>query len=219
MDCWTSHRTPKSLWMHGVRDLTRSPSCGTSRNSDGHTLLDTAETETLRPASNNSERKASLATSIWKTIRYNISKPFLNFQRFKRQSHYHGWQWGVMAGMCSCIVVLVINVALVIVGFMDRSKLGDCIATLLAGSAYEVQRTSTILHVAINILSTLLLSASNYTMQVLSSPTQAECIRAHERDSWLDVGIPSLRNVRYISPHRRLLWFALALSPVPLHLL
>ncbi|KAF2846689.1 hypothetical protein T440DRAFT_405013 [Plenodomus tracheiphilus IPT5] len=56
-------------------------------------------------------------------------------------------------------------------------------------------------------------------MQVVSAPTRAELVRAHSRRVWLHIGVPSLRNLRYISRARALVWFALFLSSVPLHLL
>ena len=90
---------------------------------------------------------------------------------------------------------------------------------LYVGSCREVSRLSLWIHLAINALSTLLLSASNYTMQVLVSPTREEIDRAHARRDWLDIGIPSFRNLRHISAVRVQLWSLLALSSVPLHLM
>ena len=74
-------------------------------------------------------------------------------------------------------------------------------------------------HMAINILSTALLGASNYTMQCLSAPTRTEIDQAHAKGVWLDVGIPSLRNLWNKATHRRWIWWALILSTIPLHLL
>lgn len=75
------------------------------------------------------------------------------------------------------------------------------------------------LHFAINVLSTLLLGASNYTMQCLTSPTREEIDRAHSRHVWLDIGIPSVRNLRNVARYRINLWWLLAVFGVPLHLL
>ncbi|KAI4197238.1 MAG: hypothetical protein LQ350_006069 [Teloschistes chrysophthalmus] len=74
------------------------------------------------------------------------------------------------------------------------------------------------LHLAINILGTALLSASNYCMQCLSAPNRQEVDRAHQRQVALDIGVPSLRNLRHISRKRLLLWILLAISSIPLHL-
>ena len=71
----------------------------------------------------------------------------------------------------------------------------------------------------INVLSTALLGASNYTMQCLTSPTRDEIDVAHARHDWLDIGTPSLRHLRKVSWDRIGLWWLLALSSIPLHLL
>ena len=56
-------------------------------------------------------------------------------------------------------------------------------------------------------------------MQVISSPTRKEVDIAHQKGRWLDVGIPSMRNLRGISWMRIVMWSILALSSIPLHLM
>jgi hypothetical protein len=56
-------------------------------------------------------------------------------------------------------------------------------------------------------------------MQIISSPTREEVDEAHRRHDWLDIGIPSVRNVRRISWTRIAMWWTLGLSSVPLHLM
>lgn len=73
------------------------------------------------------------------------------------------------------------------------------------------------LHLGINLLSTILLGASNYTMQCLSAPTRDEINKAHQQRIYLDIGVPSVRNLGRISQRRRRLWWLLALSSIPLH--
>ncbi|KAF2637831.1 hypothetical protein P280DRAFT_520953 [Massarina eburnea CBS 473.64] len=74
------------------------------------------------------------------------------------------------------------------------------------------------LHVVINVLSTMLLAGSNYTIQVLSSPTREDVDNAHAKGQWLEIGLLSPRNLRAIPWKRTLLWLTMALSSVPLHL-
>lgn len=71
---------------------------------------------------------------------------------------------------------------------------------------------------AINILSSLLLGASNNCAQLLSSPTRHDIDKAHAKGKWLDIGVPSVRNLGHISGWRVLLWALLFLSSIPLHL-
>ena len=75
------------------------------------------------------------------------------------------------------------------------------------------------LHLGINLLSTILLGASNYTMQCLSAPTRDEINNAHQQRISCDIGIPSVRNLGRISRRRRILWWMTALSSIPLHFL
>lgn len=70
-----------------------------------------------------------------------------------------------------------------------------------------------------NALGTLLLSGSNYCMQVLCAPTRRELDQAHAQGRWLDIGVPSFRNLWRISPKRVVVWWVLGLSSIPLHLL
>lgn len=56
-------------------------------------------------------------------------------------------------------------------------------------------------------------------MQCLSSPTRSEIDKAHGQGIWLDIGVPSVRNLRRLSTSRIVLWWVLAISSVPLHLL
>jgi hypothetical protein len=145
--------------------------------------------------------------------------PFVAADNWKRKSRFNGWQWGVLTGSIIGVLVLMTNCVFVVVGATSGSGYNKGIATLFTGSADEVSRISTLLHVVINVLSTLLLSSSNYAMQVLSAPTRMECVKAHQRGQWLDIGILSMRNIRFLAWQRKVLWFALGLSSVPLHLL
>lgn len=55
-------------------------------------------------------------------------------------------------------------------------------------------------------------------MQLLSAPTRVYIDRAHSSGHWLDIGIPSIRNLRFSDWKRRSLWLALCVSSIPLHL-
>ena len=93
------------------------------------------------------------------------------------------------------------------------------IATIQEGDCSMTKKLDLWLHLGINLLSTLLLGASNYTMQCLSAPTRDEINKAHRQRNFLDIGIPSVRNLRRISGRRMTLWWLLAMSSIPLHLM
>ena len=56
-------------------------------------------------------------------------------------------------------------------------------------------------------------------MQCLVAPSRKEVDIAHSKGIGLDIGVPSVRNLRHISRCRVFLWLALGLSTLPLHLL
>ena len=131
---------------------------------------------------------------------------------------FDGWRVGVTWCAGAAIFSLSINIIWMI---WAVAKFGapNGIGTMQAGSCNNSKNLSQWLHLAINGLSTLLLAGSNYTMQCLSSPTREEVDRAHAKEKWLDIGVPSVRNLFYITKTRCALWWLLAFSGIPLHLL
>lgn len=83
----------------------------------------------------------------------------------------------------------------------------------------SVGRLNTLLHLVINILSTLVLASTNLFMQVLNAPSRAELDNSHTRGSWLDIGVPSPRNTFRVSPFKTIMWLLFFLSSVPIHLI
>ncbi len=129
-----------------------------------------------------------------------------------------GYHFGVLCCALVAAAVFIINLT-VTIWAVSTSDVQNGLGTLYDGNC---KRTSTLTfwaHLAINILSTLLLGASNYSMQCLSSPTRSEIDKAHDQGIWLDIGVPSVRNLRRLSKNRIILWWLLAISSIPLHLL
>jgi hypothetical protein len=126
----------------------------------------------------------------------------------------------VLLATCCTIsgTVLVLNVAATI-AFGTRWKADQDLGRLYKGDCNVSQRLSLSLHLVINILSTLLFSSSNLCMQLLASPTRKEIDKAHKKWRWLDIGVPSIRNLRSIALDRRIAWVILGLSSAPLHFL
>lgn len=125
---------------------------------------------------------------------------------------------GVILCASTVAIVLVINMGITIWA-TTKHGLANGLGTIQDGSCQKTKHLSLWLHLVINALSTLLLGASNYCMQCLSSPTREEIDKAHARQVWLDIGVPSLRNLGKISKNRIVLWWLLAFSGIPLHLL
>ena len=135
---------------------------------------------------------------------------------------YTGWHTGVLGCATSVIVVLLINVSLTIYAATNpeyKRPRENGIGTLYEGSCDKSRAIGLWLHLGINVLSTVLLSGSNYTQQCLAAPTRSEIDAAHARRRWMDIGVPSVRNLFRIKPERRFLWIAIGITSIPLHLL
>jgi hypothetical protein len=126
---------------------------------------------------------------------------------------------GILLGSCMSLIVLAANIAILVLGATRGRGFENGFAVPISGMAEEMSWWSSAIHIFINALSTLLLAASNYTMQVLSSPTRKDIDKAHAKYGHLDIGVLSTRNLGRI-PRRRLLLFTLmGLSSIPIHLL
>ena len=115
-------------------------------------------------------------------------------------------------------IVLLINVIWTIWS-ARRYGTQDGIGTIFTGDCGQSQLLNVYLHIVINVLSTLLLGTSNYCMQLVSAPTRDEIDRAHSQKSWLDIGVPSARNVWKLNLNNKITWIGLAVTSATLHLL
>ncbi|KAH9206756.1 hypothetical protein DL95DRAFT_396674 [Leptodontidium sp. 2 PMI_412] len=129
---------------------------------------------------------------------------------------YSGWRGGVFLGATSAGTVFLINLIFTIWAGA-KSKSGMRVGTIYTGDCGTVHKADSWIHIAINIMGTLLLGASNYTMQCLSSPTRSEVDAAHAMGKYMDVGLPSFRNLH--GWKKKILFALLVLSTLPLHFL
>lgn len=136
----------------------------------------------------------------------------------KKRRKLEGWRFGLVLNSTLATFVLIANVILITVAAY-KSDMIDSIGSLYVGDCGVVDEWNTGIHVLINVLSSILLSASNYAMQCVTSPTRSECDAAHARGDWLDIGVAGTRNLKRISYHRRVVWALLALTSLPIHLL
>lgn len=93
------------------------------------------------------------------------------------------------------------------------------VGLIYQGDCATVGKLNLWLHLLINLLSTGMLSASNYCMQLQAAPTRANVNDAHTAGKWLDIGVPSLRNLLHINGWRKVSWALLAFSSIPIHLM
>lgn len=92
-------------------------------------------------------------------------------------------------------------------------------SVLFRGSCRGAEAVVMGAHLAINVLSTLLLGASNYCMQIVSAPTRRDIDRMHAKGRVLDVGINSAWNVLAFDVRRKVIWVLLLLNSTPMHLM
>ncbi len=128
----------------------------------------------------------------------------------------YGWRTGALTAALLAAISLLIN--FIVVVWLGTHGGGNLVE-LYNGDCTKVEHMDVWVHLAINVLSTLLLGGSNYCMQCLSAPTRSDVDRAHAKGKFLDIGVPSVRNLRSIPRYKMLLWWALGLSSVPLHLM
>jgi hypothetical protein len=131
-------------------------------------------------------------------------------------SHSKNWRTLIKSGVLTAVVVLVINIITLIVVY-TRFRTEDHVATIWTGDCNRVSGIVSAAHIIINIMSSLLLAASNTSMQCLAAPSRAEVDTAHARKQSFAIGIPSFRNILHVSRHKMWLWLLLGLSSLPLH--
>ena len=197
-----------------VRAFTRSSSFYHRAQNEGMTELHTLTAQSHDDLSINSRHTMNATDCKDATL---SSNGRLSSTRHYRQ-RFSGWRFGVLNFATCASIVFLINLIVTIWGSVAHRDQEDR-SVLSEGSCGRIKTLNPGIHVLINVLSTVLLSGSNYCMQCLSAPTRGEIDEAHAARRWLDVGVPSFRNLRRISRRRLFLWLLLGTSSLPLHLL
>jgi hypothetical protein len=169
--------------------------------------------------------------SVYRRGIYQTKQPAIQLQPFtlldsqrnikiaKTRDERQKWRTSLYMFVGLACAVFILNTGLLTWIVRTRGT-NDGVGILYEASCDMTEKVNIGIHLLINILSSALLSASNYCMQCLSAPTRPEVEEAHRKGYWLDIGIPSLHNVVSSSLARRkkLCWWILALSSLPLHL-
>lgn len=127
-----------------------------------------------------------------------------------------GWRTGALWGALLTSTIIVTNLIILIVG-AAKPKNGSGYRVFFEGDCSKSRTISTVWHLVINVLSTLLLAASNACTQILSAPSRIEVDRAHSQGKSLHVGVLGFLNLSFIPARRSVLILLLALSSIPLH--
>ena len=126
------------------------------------------------------------------------------------------WRFTIITGLSTTVFVFICNVALIIWAY---ATLGRDNTVIFKGSCDRMKTIDTWSHLGINVLSTLVLGASNAAMQLIVAPSRDDIRKAHAQSRTVDIGIHGLRNWRFMSRRRRSIWILLLVTTIPLHLL
>ena len=123
--------------------------------------------------------------------------------------------------MLQIVLITIIFLSNLILTIFAVAKFGSekGVGLIHQGDCASVGKLNLWLHLLINLLSTGMLSASNYCMQLQVAPTRANIDQAHKAGEWLDIGVSSFRNLTHISGWRKVSWALLAFSSIPIHLM
>ncbi|KAK8009424.1 hypothetical protein PG991_011975 [Apiospora marii] len=150
---------------------------------------------------------------------YLSKMPFIFSAAMYRPFLSTGWRrtgsWNILAASIAGIILLCCFTASI-------SRSGSSISdntNLFEGSCDTSRHLNVALHLLINLVSSAVLASSNYFMQILNAPSRHEIDRAHHTLSSLDIGIPSLKNLRFLSNFKRCFWALLLITSLPIHLM
>ncbi|KAH6690325.1 hypothetical protein F5X68DRAFT_69103 [Plectosphaerella plurivora] len=122
-----------------------------------------------------------------------------------------GWRGGVILNcIIAGLIVLATVISFVVAIATERS--GE--SRIFQGTCASTQMLSFGLHAAISLICMAILVAANYGFQILTSPTRIEVDMAHDAGRWLDIGLPSFRNMRSIARTRAIVAGVLLTSAV-----
>lgn len=145
--------------------------------------------------------------------------PSINPDHLRSQT-WRTWKGHRQVILWSCFVavssICLINFSLATWAWAHFGTTSDGVVELYRGDCAIIKRADVGAHIVINVLGMVLLCASNLTLQLLVAPTRKEVDAAHAKGTWLDIGIPSLRNLRGITRSRAILWSLLAVTSIPI---
>lgn len=150
-----------------------------------------------------------------------VANPDYDARKPSRVSRWRGWHVSVIGGALLSLTILVLNICVLAWAQNQKYRGADDESgsvTVYRGDCKATSRAFTWSHLAINAMSTLLLSASTVGVQCSSAPTRNEVDRAHAAGEWLHIGVVGYRNWRWITRARRVIWVVLMVSSLPLHL-
>ncbi|KAJ5518058.1 hypothetical protein N7453_000480 [Penicillium expansum] len=115
-------------------------------------------------------------------------------------------------------VICVANILILVCVWVYFPPDSRGIGTLRMSDCSEISSINSGIHVILNVLSSMFLGAGSYCMQILVAPSRREMDGAHARGVSLDIGVQSLRNLRWIKRRKIFHWLGLGILSICLHL-
>ncbi|KAF3809723.1 hypothetical protein GCG54_00005264 [Colletotrichum gloeosporioides] len=146
-----------------------------------------------------------------------------NYPRLSRLSRVRlalptGWRRAAIVNICLMSICFLVLLSILIAAISKTGNVAQVWKFYTADCRSRGSSvTNTMLHLLLNILSTIILASSGFFMQVLNSPSRTEVDETHATGNWLDIGIPSWRNAFRLSRFKLWSWIILFLSSVPIH--
>ncbi|KAK0616066.1 hypothetical protein B0T17DRAFT_496885 [Bombardia bombarda] len=128
-----------------------------------------------------------------------------------------GWRAGVALNLLLAFVIALTGFVCFIL-VLAKTQLARQ-SVLFSGSCGVATGLDWGLHAVANVFGVVLIAGANYVFQVLSSPTRKEVAAAHQKKTWLDIGVPSVRNLAHIEKIRTLLAIVILVSAVVVQVL
>jgi hypothetical protein len=117
-----------------------------------------------------------------------------------------GWR---RAGVANVVLVSALGIILLIILLISTQQSDSpfTLATIFyQGHCDTTSKIDLTLHLVINIISSAILASSNCFIQVLTAPSREEIDKAHLYLVSLDIGLPLVKNFRFVSLFKRNCW-------------
>jgi hypothetical protein len=121
--------------------------------------------------------------------------------------------------LATCVaMILILNVAVLIYS-AKRGPSTSASLLVAQDQCSTIKKLDVGLHALINVLGILALAAVGGFITALSSPSREDLNRAHRVGAWFDIGVPSIRNLKYIGRTRKYMCIIIYLLSFPIHIM
>ncbi|KAJ5094409.1 hypothetical protein N7456_010270 [Penicillium angulare] len=133
------------------------------------------------------------------------------------------WIKGLRLCVLGVVLAFIAHLALLLKLAADSAANGygwsSLTSAVYKGDCDSAHQMATGLHVLVNVIVLALTGASSYCCQILSAPSRARIDYAHSKRVWVSIGASSFSNIWYAPLWRKVLWFLVWGTSIPVQLL